>query len=99
MILYVVEYSGPISNDEWSTINIWKTRENAEDAVNSYKLNWPKDSIPEYRIVEIDTDIEDDCIYDVIEENESDEWENQDSEEYDEDDSEYINKEDEKSEL
>lgn len=73
MMLYVIEiYSTAL--EEWQTINIWKTRQKAENAIEQYRSNYRnagywEDDIPTYRIVEIDTDSEDDCIYDVVDEN------------------------------
>ena len=64
MKIYATEYKGELSNNEWSIVTIWKTKELAIKAKNSYELNWPKDNIPEYRITEIDTDSSNDCIYD-----------------------------------
>ena len=66
MKLYAVSYKGTLSNNEWSIINIWKTKENAIETMERYRSNWSKQDldIPEYTITEIDTDVEDDCIYD-----------------------------------
>lgn len=65
MILYAVEYSGPNSSYEASIVTIHKTQEGAEKAMESYKVN-ASDYYTDvkYRIVEIDTDIDNDTIYD-----------------------------------
>lgn len=66
MILYSVNYRGALSNDEWSIVTIWKTRERAEEAMSIYENNWSKvdKHNTEYTIVEIDTDSDNDCVYD-----------------------------------
>lgn len=74
MILYVVEIYNYCGINEWQTVDIWKSREGAEKAMNQYIQNHnhpmidPED-MPSYRIVEIDTNIDSDCIYDVVSEN------------------------------
>lgn len=74
MILYVVEIYNYCHIDEWQTVNIWKTRESAEKAIDQYRQNWDNNStyfndMLAYRIIEIDTDVDLDCIYDVVTEN------------------------------
>ena len=73
MILYSVNYRGPLSNHEWSIVSIHKTLEGSEKARNQYISNNLElhDSLDcEYCIVEINTDTYEDCIfnYDEIEE-------------------------------
>lgn len=64
MILYAVEYNGPNSNYEASIVTIHKTQEGAEKAMESYQEGVKDYAEIEYRIVEINTDIDDDIIYD-----------------------------------
>lgn len=66
MILYSVNYRGPITSDGWSIVTIHKSLEGAEKAKAQYEQNM-KDGNNynyEYRIVEIDTDYPTDCVYD-----------------------------------
>lgn len=69
MILYSVNYKGPISSNEWSIVTIHKTIEGANKALERYNHNCEiggyTDS--EYKIVKIDTDFNDDIIYDCYE--------------------------------
>lgn len=66
MILYSVNYKGDLTNYEWSIVTIHKSREGAKEAVERYESNVATNGIDntEYKIVEIDTDSYDDCIYD-----------------------------------
>lgn len=64
MILYAVEYNGPNSNYEASIVTIHKTRKGAEKAMKSYQAGVKDYDEIEYRIVDINTDIDDDIIYD-----------------------------------
>lgn len=67
MILYSVNYKGDLSNYEWSIVTIHKSLEGAEKAKSEYERNWTNnrpEADCEYRIIEIDTDSESDCIYD-----------------------------------
>lgn len=66
MILYSVNYSGPNSQYEWSIVTIHKSEEGAEKAMNQYKQNCKNNDITnvDYCIIEIDTDSDNDCIYD-----------------------------------
>lgn len=69
MILYSVNYKGPISSYEWSIVTIHKTIEGANKALERYNHNCEiggyTDS--EYEIIKIDTDSNDDIIYDCYE--------------------------------
>lgn len=73
MILYAVEIYNYQNVKEWLTVNIWRTREKAEKGMKQYETNWSnhsaKEEIPSYRITKIDTDIDSDCIYDIVENN------------------------------
>ena len=66
MILYSVNYSGPLSGYEWSIVTIHKSLEGAQQAKDQYEENMKinNGSDCEYRIIEIDTDSQSDCIYD-----------------------------------
>lgn len=66
MILYSINYKGPITHYEWSIVTIHKSLEGAEKAKVKYENNHENNitSDYEYRIVEIDTDYPSDCIYD-----------------------------------
>lgn len=66
MILYSVNYSGPISSYEWSIVTIHKTLEGAKNALEKYIENQKKNGNEafDYCIIEIDTDSSEDCIFD-----------------------------------
>lgn len=66
MIIYSVNYRGPITNGDWSIVTIHKSLKGAEEAKSQYEENMGHhtDIDYEYRIVEIDTDSPSDCIYD-----------------------------------
>lgn len=67
MILYSVNYNGPNSNYEWSIVTIHKSEEGARKAMNRYRTDMDKnnpDNGVAYSIIEIDTDVSWDCIYD-----------------------------------
>lgn len=70
MTIYAVEAKGDITNDEWSIVTIWQTKQGAKDAQRQYESNFSHNrnringEVLEYRIKEIYTDIDDDCIYD-----------------------------------
>lgn len=68
MILYAIEYSGPITDDQWSIVTIHKSKESAEDYMDMYINNNPKNNLPLYRIKEINTFKDNDIIYDCYEE-------------------------------
>lgn len=64
MILYAVEALGNITNDEPSIVTIHKTKVGATNATIQYENNCKKYGLDiEYSIYEINTDIDDDCIY------------------------------------
>lgn len=66
MILYSVNYKGSLTNDEWSIVTIHKSEEGAKEAMERYESNVATNGVfdVEYKIVEIDTDSDYDCIYD-----------------------------------
>ena len=66
MILYSVNYRGPVTSGEWSIVTIHKSLEGAEKAKAKYENNHMDNiySDYKYRIVEIDTDYPSDCVYD-----------------------------------
>ena len=89
MILHSVNYKGPNSNYEWSIVTIHKSEEGARKAVNQYRTEMDKnnpDNEVEYSIIEIDTDVPWDCIYDydevdeIIDDDYDDEEEEEDEE-------------------
>ena len=66
MILYSINYCGPLSNYEWSIVTIYKSLEVAEQDKTRYEENMKSNGGIDYkyRIIEIDTDSPSDCIYD-----------------------------------
>lgn len=66
MILYNVNYRGPLSNNEWSIVSIHKTLEGAKKAREQYlknnKENNNRDDY-EYCIAKINTDDYNDCVF------------------------------------
>lgn len=66
MVLYGVNYKGPISSNEWSIVTIHKTEEGANKALKHYNHNCEINGITDskYKIVKIDTDIDSDIVYD-----------------------------------
>lgn len=66
MKLYSVNYRGPLSNNEWSIVTIHKTLESAEAAKHKYTENYHNSDVydSEYIIYIIDTDVDDDVVYD-----------------------------------
>lgn len=59
MILYAVHCKGKITNDECSILTIWDSLNAAQNAKDKYIYNWQKndeDNMPEFSIIEIDTD-------------------------------------------
>lgn len=68
MILYAVSYKGELTNDEWSIVTIHKSLEGATKAKEQYENNvrtqYGTLEDCKYDIKEIDTDIDQDCVYD-----------------------------------
>lgn len=63
MILYAVEVTGAVTNNEWSIVTIWDNEESAKQAKTHYEFNCKKNDVDsEYRIKELDTNNK--CIYD-----------------------------------
>lgn len=68
MILYAVSYKGDLTNDERAIVTIHKSLEGANKAKDQYESNVRTEygALENciYDIKEIDTDIDQDCIYD-----------------------------------
>lgn len=65
MILYAVEALGDITNSEPSIVTIHKTKVGATNAMIKYEKNCKQSGADTlYSIYEIDTDSNNDCIYD-----------------------------------
>jgi hypothetical protein len=65
MILYAVSYKGPLSNNDWSIIRIYKDEEKA----NAYKEHVigkfiEQESFPEIAVQKFSTDVNKDYVYD-----------------------------------
>jgi hypothetical protein len=69
MILYAVQYNGPLTSNVWSIIRIYKDEDKAISYLNKVKNNFEDNNytMPKLEITKIDTDSNSDYVYDYEE--------------------------------